>query len=86
MPEGRNTNPDFNRAFSDAEKQAGNVDGKVQDAAGDLYGQNIDVAFIDWIREERMFDSAGALIQQMQDDSRIAHEVLARSGDKFPPI
>ena len=26
------------------------------DFAGDLYGQNIDVAFIDWIREERMFD------------------------------
>jgi riboflavin kinase/FMN adenylyltransferase len=56
------------------------------DFAGDLYGQNIDVAFIDWIREERMFDSAGALIQQMQDDSRIAREVLARAGDAFPPI
>jgi riboflavin kinase / FMN adenylyltransferase len=56
------------------------------DFAGDLYGQNIDVAFIDWIREEQMFDSAGALIQQMQDDSRIAREALARAGDKFPPI
>jgi riboflavin kinase / FMN adenylyltransferase len=56
------------------------------DFAGDLYGQTIDVAFIDWIREERMFDSAGALIAQMQDDSRIAREALARSGDKFPPI
>jgi riboflavin kinase/FMN adenylyltransferase len=56
------------------------------DFDGDLYGQNIDVAFIDWIREERMFDSAGALIQQMQDDSRIARDALARSGDKFPPI
>jgi riboflavin kinase/FMN adenylyltransferase len=56
------------------------------DFADDLYGQNIDVAFIDWIREERMFDSAGALIAQMQDDSRIAREALARSGDKFPPI
>jgi riboflavin kinase/FMN adenylyltransferase len=56
------------------------------DFAGDLYGQNIDVAFIDWIREERMFDSAAALIQQMQDDSRVAREALARSGDKFPPI
>jgi riboflavin kinase/FMN adenylyltransferase len=56
------------------------------DFAGDLYGQNIDVAFIDWIREERMFDSAGALIAQMQDDSRIAREALARAGDKFPPI
>jgi riboflavin kinase/FMN adenylyltransferase len=56
------------------------------DFAGDLYGQNIDVAFIDWIRDERMFDSAGALISQMQDDSRIAREALARAGDKFPPI
>jgi riboflavin kinase/FMN adenylyltransferase len=56
------------------------------DFAGDLYGQNIDVAFIDWIREEQMFDSAAALIQQMQDDSRIAREALARAGDKFPPI
>jgi len=56
------------------------------DFAGDLYGQTIDVAFIDWIREERMFDSADALIAQMQDDSRIAREALARAGDKFPPI
>ena len=56
------------------------------DFAGDLYGQTIDVAFIDWIREERMFDSAAALIAQMQDDSRIAHDALARAGDKFPPI
>jgi riboflavin kinase/FMN adenylyltransferase len=56
------------------------------DFADDLYGQNIDVAFIDWIREERMFDSAAALIAQMQDDSRLAREALARAGDKFPPI
>ena len=56
------------------------------DFAGDLYGKNIDVAFIGWIREERMFDSATALIAQMQDDSRLAREALARSGDAFPPI
>jgi riboflavin kinase / FMN adenylyltransferase len=56
------------------------------DFAGDLYGQHIDVALIDWIREERMFDSAAALIAQMQDDSRLAREALARSGDAFPPI
>ncbi len=56
------------------------------DFAGDLYGQNIDVAFIDWIREERMFNSAAALIAQMQDDSRLARDALARSGDAFPPI
>ena len=56
------------------------------DFSGDLYGQTIDVAFIDWIREERMFDGAGALIAQMKDDSRLAREALARSGGAFPPI
>jgi riboflavin kinase/FMN adenylyltransferase len=56
------------------------------DFSGDLYGQTIDVAFIDWIREERMFDGAGALIAQMKDDSRLAREALARSSGAFPPI
>src|SRR5580704_1682347 len=50
------------------------------DFSGDLYGQTIDVAFIDWIREERMFDGTGALIAQMKEDSRLAREALARSG------
>jgi riboflavin kinase/FMN adenylyltransferase len=56
------------------------------DFSGDLYGQTIDVAFIDWIREERMFDGAGALVAQMKEDSRLAREALARSGGAFPPI
>jgi riboflavin kinase / FMN adenylyltransferase len=58
----------------------------VFDFAGDLYGQTIDVAFIDWIRDERMFDSASALIAQMKDDSQSAREALKRAGDAFPPI
>jgi riboflavin kinase/FMN adenylyltransferase len=56
------------------------------DFSGDLYDHNIDVAFIDWIRDERMFDSAAALIRQMQDDSQRARDALARAGDAFPPI
>jgi riboflavin kinase/FMN adenylyltransferase len=56
------------------------------DFAGDLYGQRIDVAFIAWIRDERMFASAAELVTQMQDDSRRAREALARAGDAFPPI
>jgi riboflavin kinase/FMN adenylyltransferase len=56
------------------------------DFAGDLYGQRIDVAFIAWIRDERMFASAAELVAQMQDDSRRAREALARAGDAFPPI
>ncbi len=56
------------------------------DFAGDLYGQNIDVAFIAWLREEAKFASVEALIRQMQADTRHAREALARAGDVFPPI
>jgi riboflavin kinase / FMN adenylyltransferase len=56
------------------------------DFSGDLYGQTIDVAFIDWLRDEQVFESAEALVQQMKDDSRRAREALARAGDVFPPI
>jgi riboflavin kinase/FMN adenylyltransferase len=33
------------------------------DFSGDLYGQSIDVAFIDWIREEKVFGSVDELVQ-----------------------
>jgi riboflavin kinase/FMN adenylyltransferase len=56
------------------------------DFAGDLYGANLDVAFIAWLRDEKAFASARELVQQMQEDGRLAREILARSGDAFPPI
>jgi riboflavin kinase / FMN adenylyltransferase len=56
------------------------------DFSGDLYGQSIDVAFIDWLRDEKMFASADDLVQQMKADSRAARQALARSGGAFPPI
>jgi riboflavin kinase/FMN adenylyltransferase len=56
------------------------------DFAGDLYGQNIDVAFIDWIREEKMFGSVDELVRAMQEDARRARDALTRAGDVFPPI
>ena len=56
------------------------------DFSGDLYGRSIDVAFIEWLRDEAVFDSATELIRQMQDDSRRAREALTRAGDAFPPI
>ena len=56
------------------------------DFSGDLYGQSIDIVFIDWIRDEAMFASVEDLIRQMQDDSRRARAMLAREGDAFPPI
>jgi riboflavin kinase/FMN adenylyltransferase len=56
------------------------------DFAGDLYGANIDVAFMAWLRDEAMFASAKDLVRQMKEDSRLAREALARSSDAFPPI
>jgi riboflavin kinase / FMN adenylyltransferase len=56
------------------------------DFAGDLYGQSIDVAFIAWIREEKLLGSVDELVQGMKEDTRIAREALARAGDAFPPI
>jgi riboflavin kinase / FMN adenylyltransferase len=56
------------------------------DFSGDLYGANIDVAFIAWLRDEAMFASAEDLMHQMKEDSRLAREALTRAGDAFPPI
>jgi len=56
------------------------------DFSGNLYGAHLDVAFIAWLRDEKTFASAKELVAQMKEDSRLAREALARSGDAFPPI
>lgn len=56
------------------------------DFAGDLYGASIDVAFIDWIREEKVFSSVDELVRAMKGDADRARTVLARKADAFPPI
>ena len=56
------------------------------DFSGDLYGVDMDVAFIAWLREEAAFASAEELVRQMQEDSRHARAALARAGEAFPPI
>jgi riboflavin kinase/FMN adenylyltransferase len=56
------------------------------DFSGDLYGKSVDVAFIDWIRHELVFDSVDDLIRRMDEDSRIARLELARAPDAFPQL
>ena len=56
------------------------------DFSGDLYGATMDVAFIGFLRDEANFASAEELIRQMQEDARLAREVLGRAPDAFPPI
>lgn len=56
------------------------------DFSGDLYGADMDVAFIGFLRDEAKFASAEELIRQMQEDARLAREVLGRAPNTFPPI
>ena len=43
----------------------------------DIYGQRIQVEFIERLRCEEKFDTADALIRQMHKDSAQAREILA---------
>ena len=56
------------------------------DFSDDLYGQCLDVAFIAFIRDEMKFDSAEALVDRMDLDSRLAREALAKQPHAFPPL
>ncbi|CAA9336067.1 MAG: FMN adenylyltransferase / Riboflavin kinase [uncultured Microvirga sp.] len=57
------------------------------DFSGDLYGREIQVEFVDWIRGEEKFDSAEALVRRMDEDSRQARERLVRAqGEGLPSM
>jgi riboflavin kinase/FMN adenylyltransferase len=56
------------------------------DFSGDLYGEVIDVAFVDWIRPELKLDSVDELVRRMDEDSRLARAALARAPDAFPRL
>lgn len=47
---------------------------------GDLYGREITVEFVDFIRADAKFKSADALMTQMKADCSRAQEILARIG------
>jgi riboflavin kinase/FMN adenylyltransferase len=51
----------------------------VFDFAADLYGAVIDVAFVGWIRHELKFGSVEELVRRMDEDSRQARAILART-------
>jgi riboflavin kinase/FMN adenylyltransferase len=54
------------------------------DFKGDLYGAMLDVAFIDFIRDELKFDGVDTLVRQMDDDSARARALLAAAPAAFP--
>jgi riboflavin kinase/FMN adenylyltransferase len=56
------------------------------DFTEDLYGRELDVAFIEFIREEVRFDGVDALIRQMGDDCTRARAAHAAAGGIFPAL
>lgn len=54
-----------------------NIETFLFDFAGDLYGADLSVALIDFLRPEMKFDSLPDLIAQMDDDCTRAREILA---------
>ena len=52
------------------------------DFSGDLYGERAKVSFVSHLREERRFDSTGALVKQMTADVVAARRALELSADQ----
>jgi riboflavin kinase/FMN adenylyltransferase len=56
----------------------------VFDFSGDLYGKQVDVALVEWLRGEAKFETLDALIVQMDADSLRARDILARTPPFLP--
>ena len=56
----------------------------VFDFSGDLYGKQVDVALVHWLRGEAKFDSLPALITQMDADSARARDILGQTPPFLP--
>ena len=54
-----------------------NLETYLMDFSGDLYGEHLSVAFIEYLREEKKFDNLDDLVKQMDADCARAREVLA---------
>ena len=54
------------------------LEAHVFDFSGDLYGREIEVEFVAWLREERRFDSVALMVEQIHRDAAQARAALAQ--------
>jgi riboflavin kinase/FMN adenylyltransferase len=72
----------FNPTFAD---NALSVEAYIFDFDEDIYGQTLEVLFIDRIRDEMKFDGPARLVEQIRRDVERAREILNQtSGDPIP--
>lgn len=60
------------------------LEAHILDFAGDLYGKHLRIQLIDYIRPEIKFDGLEALTAQIEEDCRIAREILAKNREQSP--
>ncbi|MFT3689110.1 bifunctional riboflavin kinase/FAD synthetase [Paenirhodobacter sp.] len=60
-------------------ENAPNLETHILDFKGDLYGQHLSVALVDYLRPEMKFDGLPALIAQMDADVARTREILAKA-------
>ncbi len=65
--------------------EAAKLEAFLFDFTGDLYGESIEISFVDFIRPDRRFDTAAALAEQMAADCAAAAAILARA-PATPPL
>jgi riboflavin kinase/FMN adenylyltransferase len=65
------TNPTFT-----PDKQTPNVEAHLLDFDRELYGQELKLEFVKYLREELRFDSVGGLLEQIQEDIAKTREIL----------
>jgi len=58
-------------------RNAPNLEVHLFDFSGDLYGEHLSVALVDFLRDEARFDSVDALIAQIASDAEDARRLLA---------
>ena len=58
----------------------------ILDFSGDVYGEDARIYLLDFIREERRFDSKEELILEIENNVKLARELFARLPNKYKKI
>jgi len=64
----------FNPTFEGKEQT---IEVNILDFAKDIYGENLTLEFIDFIRNEKKFESLDALIEEIKNDEKITRRIIA---------